>query len=150
MIKIIITCDSYKHFEESILEYEKRLKKDIEIMKIKSYKSTNIKEIIFKETCLIKEKLISQKWYKILLYIWWEQFDTLSFKEFIFDKIDKFSNIIFIIWWAYWVDYDLLKDNIDKNISLSNMTFPHSMAYMILLEQIYRSFMIKKWSDYHH
>jgi 23S rRNA pseudoU1915 N3-methylase RlmH len=30
------------------------------------------------------------------------------------------------------------------------MTFPHAQAIMVLLEQLYRIFMIKKCSGYHH
>jgi len=150
MIKILIFSDSCKHFEESIKEYEKRLSKDIEIIKLKPYKSTNINDIIQKETLLLKEKLSNIKWYKILLYIWWNNYDSISFGNFIFDKIDKYSNIVFIIWWAYWVNFDLIKDEIDSKISLSDMTFPHCMAFLILLEQVYRIHMIKKWSEYHH
>jgi len=61
MIKILIFSDSCKHFEEAIKEYEKRLSKNIEIIKLKPYKSTNINDIIQKETLLLKEKLSNIK-----------------------------------------------------------------------------------------
>lgn len=150
MIKILIFSDSFKHFEQAIKEYDKRLSKDIEIIKLKPYKSTNIQDIIQKETFILKEKLSNMKWYKILLYIWWNNYNSVDFAKFIFDKIDKYSNVIFIVWWAYWVNFEAIKDNIDIKLSLSDMTFPHSLAFMILLEQIYRIHMIKKWSEYHH
>ncbi|MDR3150541.1 MAG: 23S rRNA (pseudouridine(1915)-N(3))-methyltransferase RlmH [Candidatus Peribacteria bacterium] len=38
----------------------------------------------------------------------------------------------------------------DFKFSLSKMTFPHAQAIMVLLEQLYRIFMIKKCSGYHH
>ncbi|NCO32139.1 23S rRNA (pseudouridine(1915)-N(3))-methyltransferase RlmH [bacterium] len=42
------------------------------------------------------------------------------------------------------MDYDMIKDSIDFKISLSPMTFPHAQAIMMLFEQIYRVFCIKK------
>lgn len=150
MYKIIIFSDTYKHFEQSISEYEKRLGKDIEIIKLKPSKRKTQNEIISEETLILKEKLEKIKWYKILLYI---DGNILSTEKF-FDLIEKnkqtYSDIIFIIWWAYGVDYEIIKNLIDFKLSFSPMTFPHSMAFLILLEQIYRIEMIKKWSWYHH
>ncbi|MBT3726751.1 hypothetical protein HOG21_03480 [bacterium] len=57
MIKIIILADSYKHFENAVKEYEKRLGKNIEIIKLKPVKTGNI---IQKETELLKKYLVKQ------------------------------------------------------------------------------------------
>jgi 23S rRNA (pseudouridine1915-N3)-methyltransferase len=150
MIKIIIFSDSFKHFEESIKEYEKRLWKEVEIIKLKPSKRKEEQEIISEETNILKEKLEKEKWYKILLYIEWKTFSTEDFYEFIESKKQNYSDLIFIIWWAYWVNLDKIDKLIDFKFSFSQMTFPHSMAYLILLEQIYRVNMIKKGTGYHH
>ena len=150
MIKIIIFSDTYKHFENPIKEYEKRLWKDLEIIKLKPSKKQDIKDIINEETQILYTKLNTLKWFKFLLYIDWKTLSTEELYEFIEVKKQNFSDIIFIIWWAYWVDFEKIKDLIDFKLSFSPMTFPHSMAYLILLEQIYRIIMIKKWSSYHH
>lgn len=150
MIKIIIFSDSYKHFEKSIEEYEKRLWKTIELIKLKPSKKKEEREIIEEETNILKEKLEKEKWYKILLYITWENISTEKLFELVESKKQNFSNIIFVIWWAYGVDIKKLENLIDFKLSFSKMTFPHSMAYLILLEQIYRIEMIKKGSGYHH
>lgn len=150
MIKIIIFSDSFKHFETSIKEYEKRLLREVEIIKLKPSKKKTEKEIIIEETNTLKEKLLKENGFKILLYINWDILSTEKLWEFIESKFQNFSDIIFIVWWAYWVDYEKIKENIDFKLSFSPMTFPHILAYLILLEQIYRILMIKKWSQYHH
>lgn len=150
MYKILLFADTYKHFEESIKEYEKRLWKNIEIIKLKPSKKNEINDIIKDETDILNEKLKEIKGYKILLYIDWKVISTQDLAKEIELKKQNFSNIIFIIWWAYGVDIEKIKDKIDLKLSFSPMTFPHSLAYLILLEQIYRIEMIKKWSWYHH
>ena len=61
-------------------------------------------------------------------------------------KIESFfisgkSNITFVIGGSLGIDKELL--NIaDFRLSLSDMTFPHQLTRLILLEQLYRSFKI--------
>lgn len=150
MIKIIIFSDTYKHFENAIKEYEKRLGNTVEIIKLKPSKAKIESEIIKQETDVLKEKLEKIKWYKILLYIEGNNISTEDLHKLIEKNKQNYSDIIFIIGWAYWVDFDEIKDLVDYKLSFSKMTFPHSMALLILLEQIYRTTMIEKWSWYHH
>lgn len=150
MYKIIIFSDSYKHFDKSIKEYEKRLKFDIEVIKLKPSKKNNISEIIDEETIILKEKLEKIKWYKILLHIEWKILSTQKLYELIEKKFLEFWNIVFVVWWAYWIDLNKIDKIIDFKLSISEMTFPHNMAYLILLEQIYRIINIKKWTWYNH
>ncbi|MBW7954609.1 23S rRNA (pseudouridine(1915)-N(3))-methyltransferase RlmH [Candidatus Gracilibacteria bacterium] len=150
MYKIIFFADSYKHFESAIKEYEKRLGKSIEIIKLKPSKKKDEISIIDDETNILNEKLKDISGYKILLYITGEIFSTEKLSQIIEDKKQNFGNIIFIIGGAYGINIEKLKNMIDLKLSFSPMTFPHSMAYLILLEQIYRIEMIKKGSSYHH
>lgn len=57
MITLIAVTDSYKHFDESIREYEKRIQKFVTIKKIKPISHTNSEYIKVKETLLIIEAL---------------------------------------------------------------------------------------------
>lgn len=149
MIKLIVVSDSFSHFKDAILEYEKRLS-DIEIIKIRPENSTDIKNIIKKETLKIKSYLEKNKGYNIYLDILWNELDTKKFFEMIEKIYLSNSKINIIIWWSYWVDLVMLESLIDQKISLSKMTFPHSLALLMILEQIYRIENIKKNTWYHH
>jgi 23S rRNA pseudoU1915 N3-methylase RlmH len=148
MYKILITSDSNKHFETAIKEYEKRLWKNIEIIKLKPVKNWRDSQIIEKETDNLIKILEKQKWFKVVLNPAWKSLNTEKLFNLIEEKKQKFSNIIFIIWWALWLDYSKLKNNIDFELNLWEMTMPHSLALLVLIEQIYRLEMIKKWTSY--
>ena len=56
--------------------------------------------------------------------------------------------ITFVIGGSYGIDASI-KQKADEKISFSDMTFPHTLMRVLLLEQIYRAFMINADSDYH-
>lgn len=58
------------------------------------------------------------------------------------------SDMTFVIGGSTGLDKTLLKEA-DGLISMSNLTFPHQLARIILLEQIYRSFKIIAGETYH-
>ena len=74
-----------------------------------------------------------------------KNFDSISFSKFIFACGNK---IVFILGNAKGLPLELI-ENSDFNLSLSKMTMPHEMANLVLAEQIYRAFSIKKGSNYH-
>jgi 23S rRNA (pseudouridine1915-N3)-methyltransferase len=63
-------------------------------------------------------------------------------------SVDGFSRIAFIIGGSLGLSKELL-DNSDVRLSFSQMTFPHQLMRVILLEQIYRSFKISRGETYH-
>jgi len=150
MFQIIYIADSSKHFEEAIKEYEKRLSKKIKLVKLKPNKNWDKKKIIQKDTENINKILLKQKnKFNVMLSLDWKQFDTIDFTKMLEEKIDKGIDINFIIWWAFWLDEDKL-ENIHYKLQLSKLTFPHSLALLVLLEQIYRCLQIIKWRSYHY
>ena len=58
------------------------------------------------------------------------------------------SNITFVIGGAFGLSEEVKKIS-DFKMSLSEMTFTHQMARLILLEQIYRAFKINRGEPYH-
>ncbi|HJJ37780.1 MAG TPA: 23S rRNA (pseudouridine(1915)-N(3))-methyltransferase RlmH, partial [Methanocorpusculum sp.] len=57
-------------------------------------------------------------------------------------------NICFIIGGPLGLSPELLK-SVEKKLSLSQMTFTHTMSRLILFEQIYRAFRILQGEPYH-
>lgn len=149
MIQLIIVTDGFSHFSEAISEYVKRLNK-LKIIKIKSEKSTEKNRIISEETKSIKQILEKEKWYNIYLDILWESLSSVELHNTIEKLFLNNSKINIIIWGAYWIDNKILDPLINKKLSLSKMTFPHSLSLLIILEQIYRIENIKKNTWYHH
>lgn len=58
------------------------------------------------------------------------------------------SNITFVIGGSLGLDPDLVK-KADLRLSFSDMTFPHQLTRLILLEQIFRAFKIINGETYH-
>jgi 23S rRNA (pseudouridine1915-N3)-methyltransferase len=58
------------------------------------------------------------------------------------------SNITFVIGGSLGLDAELLK-RADLRLSLSDMTFPHQLTRLILLEQIFRAYKIINGETYH-
>ncbi len=57
-------------------------------------------------------------------------------------------DICFVIGSSYGLDSDF-KKSADRRLSMSEMTFPHHLARVMLAEQIYRAFKINEGSRYH-
>mgnify|MGYP004494086539 FL=1 len=158
-MKITICCVGKikeKFYSQAIEEYSKRLSK---------YCKLEIKEAADEKTPdsasdtvnrMIKEKegdrllsFIKDDSYVIALAIDGKMLDSVELSE----KIDNLmlsgkSDIVFVIGGSLGLDKRVL-DRADYKLSFSQMTFPHQLMRVILLEQIYRSFRIMKNEPYH-
>lgn len=59
-----------------------------------------------------------------------------------------YSTLNFVIGSSFGIAPSV-KQRADMRLSMSKMTFPHQLARILLLEQIYRGFQIEKGSKYH-
>mgnify|MGYP001561020018 CR=1 FL=1 len=79
--------------------------------------------------------------------------DTKGFSKFIEDFITGRragkERLCFIVGGAYGLDKGIIAEA-DMTLSLSRMTLPHEMAFVVLLEQVYRALTIIKREPYSH
>ena len=72
-----------------------------------------------------------------------------DFARFIEDERDIGTPITFVIGGAYGLD-DTIRSKAQLVLSLGKMTFPHELAKLLLLEQLFRADSILRRSGYHH
>jgi len=78
-----------------------------------------------------------------------KQLDSSAFSEFLTRKIPlQNAAVSFVIGSSFGLDQNL-KNSADFKLSMSEMTFPHALASVMLMEQIYRAFQIEKNTGYH-
>lgn len=76
------------------------------------------------------------------------QLDSLELADFIRNQIGLYSRIALIIGGPLGLSTEVLQ-NCQETLSLSKLTFPHEIARLLLLEQLYRSATIVAGESYH-
>ena len=76
------------------------------------------------------------------------KFSSIKLAEYVKDFCDRGEEATFIIGSSYGLS-DSVKNKADLKLSFSDMTFPHQLMRVILMEQLYRSFMINGGGEYH-
>ncbi len=139
-----------KFWQMAIDEYSKRLKPYVFLnfveIKAESFSNQNKKLAqITENQRLIKalEKYNQPNIY--LLAEYGQEFNSLKFAKFLENK----SELVLVIGGALgWAEE--IKQKYPQSISLSQLTMPHEMAKVVLLEQIYRAVSISKGKEYHY
>lgn len=150
MIKIIAVGKiKEKYLKDAITEYKKRISKytNLEIIEIKDEEfnePTKTKKI--EANHILKH--IDLKDYVITLEIEGTQISSENFAEKINNLQIETSNITFIIGGSYGLSEEI-KQKAKWHLSFSNMTFPHQLFRILLLEQIYRAYKIINNEEYH-
>ena len=126
-----------KAYQNRIGEYVKWINRDIPV------------ELIFlKDNDKINKKLlahINSEYHTICLS---EEGEKISSKEFSKLLFNKSLDHTFIIGGPDGLTR-CIKEKANQIFSLSELTFPHEMALLILAEQLYRAISIKKGRNYH-
>lgn len=157
MIKIIAVGKlKERFFEDAAAEYSKRISaySKIQIVQVPDEKAgENLSE---KEAGIIKEKEaaailkhIKPSEYVISLEIGGKRYSSEGFAGWLQDlAVSGKTDIVFVIGGSIGLGDSVIK-RADAHMSFSDLTFPHQLMRIILLEQIYRAFKIIKKEPYH-
>lgn len=144
MIKVNLVCVGKlkeRYWREAQEEYVKRLSRFCKI---------EIREL--PERATLKEEaediLRASRGYTFALAIEGKAATSENFAKKIGELCDRGEEITFIIGSSCGL-HGSVKDGAKELLSFSEMTFPHRMMRVVLLEQVYRAFMILSGSEYH-
>lgn len=155
----LITMGKLKenYLRDAASEYSKRLSgfcrlNIIELPENRLSDNPSEKEIqnaLSNEAKLIENHINKKSAYNIAMCIEGKQLssDELSIKIREIGVSGK-STINFIIGSSFGISSEI-KSVCDLKLSMSKMTFPHQLARVLLLEQIYRAFQISSGGKYH-
>ncbi len=159
MQKITVLCvgklkESF--YEQAVKEYEKRLSRccKLEIIELPEQRlpdapsPAEIAQALQREAALIGQKL-PKSGALIALCIEGQEMSSEALSR----RIQQFAargaaQLTFLIGSSFGLDEDL-KRKADLRLSMSPMTFPHHLARVMLLEQLYRAYQIEAGTKYH-
>ncbi len=154
----LITVGKIKenYYKDAISEYSKRLTSycklniiEVNDEKTKEGASDNENEVVLRKEKDRILKHINDSDYVIALAIDGKSMDSVEFANVINKLgINSVSNICFIIGGSLGLHNDVLS-KANMRLSFSDMTFPHQLMRVILLEQIYRAYRIINNEPYH-
>ena len=156
MIKVNIVCVGKvkeKYFKDGIDEYKKRLSRycNFNIIELEEENYSMVSPTLIDKIKKVEGERIKKnlKGYVIVTAIEGEEFSSESLAKTIKTLGDNGTGeLTFVIGGSYGVD-DTIKKSANKLLSVSKMTFPHTLFRLILTEQIYRAFSINEGSAYH-
>ena len=159
MQKITVLCVGKlkeAFYEQAVREYEKRLSRycRLELLELSEQRlgdepsEAEIRQALKKEAALIEQKL-PKGGALIAMCIEGQEMSSVALSE----KMQHFaargaSQLAFLIGSSFGLDADL-KKKADLRLSMSPMTFPHHLARVMLLEQVYRAYQIEAGTKYH-
>lgn len=145
-----------KFFRDAIAEYQKRLSKycKLDIIEVADEKTPERVSDIVEDQIRQKEaerilKNIKESAYCIALAIDGKKRDSVNLA----DHIERLglggkSSLVFVIGGSLGLHSSVL-ERADETLSFSDMTFPHQLMRVILIEQIYRCYRIINGQPYH-
>lgn len=144
-----------KSLKDLIAEYEKRLSRylkleciEISDLSVNENPTQNeINSILEKESVEIIKK-INDRAFIISMCIEGKMQSSEKFAKLISETSMNYSEIDFIIGSSHGLS-DTVKRKSHLKLSMSDMTFPHNLAKLMLIEQIYRACKINSNESYH-
>jgi 23S rRNA (pseudouridine1915-N3)-methyltransferase len=81
-----------------------------------------------------------------LLHSQGQQMDSVAFSRFLEDRRQSGRDVCFVIGGPFGLDLE----EVDVRLSLGELTLPHQLARVVLLEQLYRAHKILSGEPYHY
>ena len=142
-----------KYFLEACGEYLKRLTRyaDVSVIEVKEENfvtepsQSEIEQILKKEGANILKEIKGEVF---VLAIEGKKYSSVEFSKLIKKSRDGVGEISLVIGGSYGVANEV-KKIASGLISFSDMTFPHTLARVMILEQLYRGFNILSDGRYH-
>ena len=145
-----------RFYIDAVNEYTKRLSGycKLEVVEIPEYQLPDGPSDALIEAALDKERAavesrVPDGYVTVALCIDGREMDSSGLSGFLSDNANSgASRLCFVIGGSYGLHESFIK-TADMRLSLSKMTFPHNLARVILLEQLYRAFKIAEGGKYH-
>ena len=145
-----------KYFRDAIAEYEKRLSRycKLDIVEVADEKTPDKASELVEEQIKEKEaerilKYIKEDAYCIALAIEGKKTDSVGMAKHLEQlALTGKSNLVYVIGGSLGLHQKVLQ-RANEKLSFSDMTFPHQLMRVILLEQIYRCYRINNGEPYH-
>lgn len=143
------------YFIKACGEYEKRLSRfcSLKVTETADEKAPESLSSALEEQVKDKEgkRLLSKigpKDYVVALTLGGKAPDSPGLARFLQQLMEQGKSPVFLIGGSLGLSKEVL-DRADEKLSLSNLTFPHRIARLVLLEQLFRSFKILSGEAYH-
>lgn len=145
-----------KYLKDGISEYSKRLGRfgKLELIEVADEKtpdkasSVENLSIMDKEAERILAK-VGERDFVVVLAIEGKQLPSEDFSKLLQDQmLAGYSTLTFIIGGSLGLA-DRVKERANYKLSFGLLTLPHQLMRLVLIEQIYRAFMIQEGSPYH-
>lgn len=145
-----------KYFRDAVAEYQKRLSKycKLDIIEVADEKTPDKASEALEVQIKQKEaerilKNIKENAYCIALTIDGRKSDSVSLAKHIEQLgLSGKSNLVFVIGGSLGL-HESVTRRADEKLSFSDMTFPHQLMRVILIEQLYRCYRIINGEPYH-
>ena len=152
---VVVGSIKEKFYRDAIDEYAKRLSRyaKLSITEVKDEKTpanaSASEEDKIKQTEAERILLKLNNSYVVTLAIDGKKYTSEGFAKRMenYDILSK-GNLTFVIGGSLGLHESVLK-RADERLSFSDMTFPHQLMRVILLEQIYRAYRIRNNEPYH-
>ena len=159
MLHIRVVCVGKlkeRFYADALAEYEKRLSPfcRFDLVELPEErlgdrpKPAEIENALVREGERIKKQLLRDS-RLICLCVEGARMDSVAFSDLLKRcEASGHPRLCFVIGGSFGLSEDL-KKKADLRLSMSDMTFPHHLARVMLVEQIYRGFQIKEGTPYH-